>query len=179
MALPFTYSLSGDDVDARTGLATGNRYSVSGLGDLRIEAKGQLKTVGDDDQFVLAALLGGTAPTGKSDSYLGNKGATGRAKLLAALQLGRLRLGGQVGLLLRQTTTTLDAKVGSQLLYGGGASFRVLKGFEVLGEVAARSGLDDFAERWWDQNPVEVDVAARAYPIGMVGITVRRRHGSG
>lgn len=122
VALPFTYSLSGDDVDARTGLATGNRYSVSGLGDLRIEAKGQLKTVGDDDQFVLAALLGGTAPTGKSDSYLGNKGATGRGKLLAALQLGRLRLGGQVGLLLRQTTTTLDAKVGSQLLYGGGAS---------------------------------------------------------
>ncbi len=172
MSLPITFWLDGDDVSSATGLATGSRYSTAGLGDLRIEGKGQLKTVGEDDQFVLAGLVGMTAPTGKSDSYLGNRGpATARAKVLASLQLGRFRVGGQFGFLVRETTTTLGVPVGSQMLYGGAGSVQLLKGFEALVEVAGRSGLADFAERWWDENPFEVDFALRAYPIGMVGIT--------
>ena len=94
LALPLTLSLKGDDIDPSTGLTNGGQFSSSGVGDPRIEAKGQLLTAGSDDQFVLAALLGGTVPIGKKDAYLGNKGATGRAKALATLQLGKVRLGG-------------------------------------------------------------------------------------
>ena len=171
VALPVTLVLNGEEVAAMGNNAAGSRFSATGLGDLRIEAKGVLTTFGEDDQLVLAGLLGGTAPTGKADAYLRNAGPTGRAKLLASLQLGRVRLGGQVGAVLRETVTTLDAKVGSQLLYGGAASVRVLKELEVIGEVVGRSGLNEFTQLWWDQNPVEADVAARFYPIGMVGIT--------
>ena len=68
LALPLTLAINGDEVDANMGLATGDRFSTAGLGDLRIEAKGQLKSFGDDDQLVLAGLVGGTAPTAKSNS---------------------------------------------------------------------------------------------------------------
>ena len=74
-------------------------------------------------------------------------------------------------MLLRRSVTTLDAPVGSQLLYGGAAQVEVLKGFEVLTEVVGRSGLADFGERYWDENPVEADIAARAYPMGMLAVT--------
>ena len=87
------------------------------------------------------------------------------------MQLGRLRLGGNLGLLVRPTATSLDATVGHQLLYGGAGSVQVLKGFEVLAEVSARSGLRDFARRYWDENPVETDIAARLYPTGMLAVT--------
>ena len=171
LSLPVTWRLTGDVVNSTMGLATGDNLAVTGLGDLRIEGKGQIASFGDDDQLVLAGLVGGSLPTGRADSYLRNHGVTGRAKALASLQLGQFRLGGQVGVLLRQSVTTLDAKVGSQLLYGGGAQLQVLKGFEVLGEVVGRSGLSDFSERWWDENPIEADVAARVYPTGMLALT--------
>ena len=171
VSLPVTWLLNGDVVNATMGLATGERLSRTGLGDLRIEGKGQLKTFGDDDQLVLAGLLGASIPTGRSDSYLRNHGPTGRAKALASLQLGRFRLGAQVGVLLRQSVTTLDAQVGSQLLYGGAGQLQILRGFDVLAEVVGRSGLADFGQRYWDENPVEMDVAARAYPMGMLAIT--------
>ncbi len=171
VSLPVTWLLTGDKVDANMGLATGDRLSETGLGDLRIEGKGQLRTFGDDDQLVLGGLLGLSLPTGKSESYLGNHGVTGRAKGLASLQLGRFRIGGHLGVLLRESVTTLDAKVGNQLLYGVAGQMRVLRGFDVLAEVAGRSGFSDFWERYWDENPVEVDFAARAQPMGMLALT--------
>jgi OmpA-OmpF porin, OOP family len=171
VAVPVTLVMRGDGIDGASGLSTGSDLSTAGLGDLRVEVKGQILTAGQDDQFVLGGLIGGTIPTGKKDSYIGEKSATGRAEVLAALTVGRLRLGGEAGALLRKTTETFDAEVGNQLLYGVGASVGLLRGFEVLGELAGRSGFKDFSKRYWDENPLEVDVAARAYPLGMVGIT--------
>ncbi|MEO5767485.1 MAG: thrombospondin type 3 repeat-containing protein [Polyangia bacterium] len=171
LSMPLTLVINGNQVSNDTGLATTDRMSTAGLGDLRVEGKGQLKSFGDDDQLVLAALLGGTVPTAKSNSYLGNRGFTGRAKALASLQLGRFRLGGQLGVLLRESVTTLGAKVGSQLLYGAAGQFEVLHGLDVLGEVVGRSGLADFGSRYWDENPLEADLAARFYPTGMLAVT--------
>lgn len=171
LALPVTWLLTGDVVDERMGLATGETLSKTGLGDLRIEGKGQLASFGPDDQLVVGGLLGVSLPTGASDAYLRNNGVTGRAKALATWQLGRFRLGGQVGALLRKSVTTLDANVGSQLMYGGAGQFQVLKGFDVLGELVGRSGFADFGQRYWDENPVEADLAVRASPMGMLAIT--------
>ncbi len=180
IALPLTFAIRGDEIDPSSGLpyGGGSELSTSGIGDLRFEVKGQILSAGDDDQFILAALLGGTAPTGDSNAYLGERGPTGRLKALASLQLDRLRLGAGVGVLLRESTTTLGAKVGNQLLYGLAASFQALKRLDLLAELSGRSGLGGFGDLafgfnqpWWDENPVEVDVAARAYVTGMLAFT--------
>ena len=179
IALPLTFAIRGDEIDPGTGLPLGggSQLSTSGIGDLRIEAKGQILSAGDDDQFILAGLIGGTAPTGDSNAYLGDKGPTGRARALASLQLDRLRLGAEAGVLLRESTVTLGARVGNQLLYGVGASYQALKRLDVMAELAGRSGLYGFSrlfvgdESWWDENPLEIDVAARAYPTGMLALT--------
>jgi outer membrane protein OmpA-like peptidoglycan-associated protein len=170
ISLPFTALVNGDMINPMTGSRAGT-FSGSGLGDLRLEAKGQLWTAGEDDQLVLGALVGGTLPTGDGTLYLGDRSVTGRVKALASYQLGQFNFAGQAGVLLRQESTTISAKVGSQLLYGGGASYQVMKGFVVLAEVAGRSGLSEFGQRWWDQNPVEADIAARGYPMGMLALT--------
>ena len=171
VAVPFVLAIRGDGISGDTGLTTGNDLSAAGLGDVRVEVKAQLLSAGDDDQFVLGGLVGGTAPTGKKDSYIGERSVTGRGKVLATLALGRLRLGAEAGVLLREKTVTLDASVGNQVLYAGGASLGLLRGFEVIGEVAGRSGFADFTKRYWDENPLEADIAARASPRGMVAIT--------
>lgn len=171
LALPVTLALSGDTIDPSSGMPTGTQSSTRGFGDLRLEAKGQLVTAGPDDQLVMAALIGGSLPTGKESYYLGDRGPTGRAKAIASWQLGRLRLGGELGVLVRQTSTTLAAKVGSQLLYGAAAAFAVSRRVEILGEIVGRSGLSEMFDFWWDQNPVESQLAARVYPINMVAVT--------
>jgi len=171
VGVPVVLAMRGDGINGDSGLTSSDGLSTAGLGDIRVEVKGQLLTAGDDDQFALGAVLGGTAPTGKKDSYIGEKSVTGQAKLMAMFALGRVRLGGEAGVLLREKTQTFDATVGNQVLYGGGASVRLLRGFEVLGEIAGRSGFTDFSKRYWDENPVEADIAARLYPRGMVAIT--------
>jgi len=171
VAVPVTLVMRGDGVDGASGLTTGTDLSTAGLGDLRVEAKGQIATAGADDELVVGALLGGTIPTGKKDAYIGEKSATGRGEVLASLTLGRLRLGGEAGVIVRQAVETFDATIGNQLIYAVGAQVRLLRGFEVLGELTGRSGFKDFSKRYWDQNPLEADIAARAYPRGMIGIT--------
>jgi len=179
LSLPIVLAMRGDGIDGASGLSTGTDLSTGGLGDLRIDIKGQILSAGEDDQFVLAGLIGGTLPTGKKDSYIGERSATGHAKVVGAVTLGRLRLGAGTGVLLREATTSLDANVGNQLLYAGAASFRLMRGFEVLGELAGRSGFKDFGKRYWDENPVEADVAARLYPRGMVAVTAGLGFGLG
>src|SRR3569623_480944 len=171
LGVPVVLAMRGDGGNGDSGLTSDDALSTAGLGDIRVEVKGQILTAGDDDQFALGAVLGGSAPTGKKDAYIGEKRATGRAKVMAQLALGRLRIGGEAGVLLRQTPETFDVTVGNQVLYGLGASVRLLRGFEVLGEVAGRSGITDFTTRCWDENPIEGDLAARLYPRGMVAIT--------
>src|SRR3954469_1142582 len=90
VAVPVTLAMRGDGIDGASGVTTGSDLSTAGLGDLRIEVKGQILTVGEDDQFVLGAVIGGTVPTGKKDAYIGEKSATGRAEVLAALTVGRV-----------------------------------------------------------------------------------------
>ena len=54
IALPFTLYLSGDEVDAM-GLPTGYRLTESGIGDLRVEGKALIATLGEDEEYTRRA----------------------------------------------------------------------------------------------------------------------------
>src|SRR5882672_10226471 len=102
LAVPYTLYLTGDDIDAM-GVGTGGRLHENGLGDIRVEAKGQIATLGDDDEYSFAALAGLSLPTNKAVDrpyYLGDKNVTGRIKGIAMLQLGHVRAAANLGLLL-------------------------------------------------------------------------------
>ena len=172
LALPVSLYLSGQNVSTMTGESDGSTYSSAGLGDLRLEGKGQILTAGSDDQFVLGALLGLTAPTSGGSDFRGEDGFTGRLKALASLQLGRVRLGGNVGGILRKKSTVLSTPVGNQLVYGAAGSVDLVPGVAVLAEVAGRSGFDAFSTFYKDENPVEVDAAGRFEITKMVAMTV-------
>jgi hypothetical protein len=117
-------------------------------------------------------LVGLSAPTSGGSDFRGESGFTGRVKALASVQLGHFRAGGNVGALLRQTSTVLSTPVGSQLLYGAGASFEVRPGMEVLAELGGRSGFRDFGTFYRDENPVEVDAAGRVEVTKMFAATL-------
>ncbi len=170
VAVPFTLSMNGDLVD-QTGMRSSERLEAVGLGDLRLEGKALLATLGEDEELTLGASAGISLPTGRERAYLGDKTVTGRIKALAGFQLGKMRAGGNLGILLRQLSETFSAKIGHQLLYGAAASYQLHKRVEGIIEAFGRSGLTEFADFYWDVNPFEVDVAARVTLTHMWAVT--------
>ena len=83
MALPYTLYLAGDQVDDM-GMPSNFRLKENGIGDVRIEGKMLLATLGEDDEYTVALSAGLSLPTGKSDSrpFLGDKMITGRIKAI-------------------------------------------------------------------------------------------------
>jgi OOP family OmpA-OmpF porin len=191
LALPFTPVLKGDLVDMM-GSPTGQQQTASGIGDLRVEAKAQLATLGPDDQITIGAMAGLTVPTAKlagpslstpvdnaGSYYLGEKNFTGRIKALGGLQLGKLRAAANLGILLRQSSHAAATVVGHQLLYGAAAAYEVRRRIELMIELSGRSGLDNFIEFFRDVNPFEVDAAVRIGVTSMWSITAGGGRGIG
>jgi hypothetical protein len=191
VALPYTPVLKGDVIDM-TGTPTGQDQTARGIGDVRIEAKTQLATLGDDDQLTLGLLAGLTIPTAKlagasldvptgssTAYYLGDKNFTGRIKALAGYQLGRLRAAANLGILLRESSQSFATVMGHQLLYGGAAAYEVRKRVELMVELFGRSGVSDFSKFWSDVNPFEVDGALRVAVTSMWSITAGGGRGFG
>ena len=162
IGVPYTAYLSSDLVDAM-GVPTGARLTENGIGDVRIEGKAQLATLGDDDQYSFAASGGLTLPTGKSDDrpYLGDKSVTGRIKAIGQVSLGHVRAAANLGLLIRGTSYAFATQVGPQLLYGAAASYELDHHVELILEMFGRSDLRQFDKFYTDVNPFEVDLAAR------------------
>jgi hypothetical protein len=191
LALPFTPILQGQLFDA-TGAPTGQNETARGLGDLRIEAKTQLAVFGDDDQYGVGLLAGVSVPTaklggasldvpvgGSGPYYLGDKNFTGRLKAIAGLQIGALRAAVNAGVLLRQSSQSFAAVVGSQALYGAAAAYEVRKRLELMVELFGRSGLSDFTKFWSDVNPFEVDAALRFGVSSMWSVSLGGGRGIG
>jgi OOP family OmpA-OmpF porin len=172
VGLPFTAYLNGDEVDAM-GLPTGARLTESGIGDLRLEAKAHLATLGSEDQYDLAILAGITTPTGHTGgrAYLGDKTVTGRIKAIGTIDFGNLRLGANLGILIRETSESFATDLGPQLLYGAALDFAIDKKTNLILEGAGRSGLNQFTSFYNDVNPFEVDLAARRALTGMWNLT--------
>jgi hypothetical protein len=191
LALPFTPILQGQLFDA-SGAATGQSETARGLGDLRIEAKTQLAVFGADDQYGVGLLAGVSVPTaklggasldvpvgGSTPYYLGDKSFTGRIKAIGGLQIGALHAAVNAGLLLRQSSQSFAAVVGSQVLYGAAAAYEVRKRVELMVELFGRSGLSEFTKFWSDVNPFEVDAALRFGVSSMWSVSLGGGRGIG
>jgi len=90
----------------------------NGLSDLRIVPKLRLGALGP---LAAAVAVPVTIPTGDSRSFLGAGAPTYGPKLLVEAGLGRVRLLGSAGYVVRPERTWLDAKVGSAITYGAAA----------------------------------------------------------
>ncbi len=172
IALPFTLFLSGDVVDGM-GIPTGQRLTETGIGNLRVEGKALIATLGEDDEYTVAVTAGLSLPTGKSDSrpYLSDKTVTGRIKAIGAIDFGKVRAAGNLGILLRETSNNFATELGHQLLYGAAAAYPVDRRVDLMLEVFGRSGLSQFSSFYSDVNPFEADIAARWAVNGMWSIT--------
>ena len=121
ISIPFTLYLAGDEIDAM-GMPRNFRLTESGIGDVRVEGKALLATLGEEEEYTVGLVAGLSLPTGKSDSrpYLGDKNVTGRIKGIFQAELGPVRAAANLGLLFRGTSQSFKTEVGHQLLYGVG-----------------------------------------------------------
>jgi OOP family OmpA-OmpF porin len=180
IALPYTLHLAGDQVDDM-GLPTNFRLKENGIGDLRIEGKMLLATLGEDDEYTVALSAGLSLPTGKSDSrpFLGDRMITGRIKVIGGAELGKLRVGANLGILIRQTSEAFATELGPQLLYGLATAYPASRRLDVMLEAFGRSGLNQFSEFYSDVNPFEVDLSGRFSINGMWSVLAGGGRGFG
>jgi hypothetical protein len=180
IGIPFTLYLAGDEIDGR-GMPNNYRLTESGIGDIRLEGKALLATLGEDEEYTLGLSAGLTLPTGNTGGrpYLGDKTVTGRIKGLAAAELGPMRLGANLGLLIRETSKSFATDMGSQLLYGAAALYPATNKLDLIMELHGRSGLNQFVSFYSDVNPVELDIAGRYAIGGMWNVTAGGGRGFG
>src|SRR5579871_343432 len=182
IGLPFTFYLDGDEVNGM-GMPANLHLRETGIGDLRLEGKAHLATLGADDQYDIGVSAGLTLPTGHSGgrAYLGDKTVTGRIKAIGTIDFGPVRAAGNLGILIRETSNSFATELGPQLLYGAAADYSIDKQTNVILELAGRSGLNQFAQFYSDVNPFEVDLAGRRALNGMWSLTggVGRGFGNG
>jgi OOP family OmpA-OmpF porin len=173
LGVPVTLYLDGDQVDGM-GMPTGVHYTERGIGDIRLEAKAHLATLGADDQFDVALSAGLTVPAGHAThnlDYLGDKTVTGRIKAIGTADLGPVTLGANLGILIRGTSQSFATELGPQILYGAAANFAATPRTGIILEAYGRSGLNQFVQFYNDVNPFEIDLAGRRALNGMWAIT--------
>ena len=180
LAIPFTLYLAGDEIN-EMGMPTGARLTESGIGDLRLEGKALVATMGEDDEYTVAVSAGLSLPTGKDSSrpYLADKTVTGRIKAIGAVDFGKVRAAANLGILLRETSQNYKTELGHQLLYGAAAAYPVDKRVDLMVEMFGRSGLTQFSSFYSDVNPFEADIAARYTVTGMWSVTAGGGRGFG
>jgi OmpA-OmpF porin, OOP family len=180
LAVPFTLYLAGDEVSAM-GLPTGGRFRETGIGDLRVEGKALLATLGEEEEYTIGLSAGLTLPTGDTGDrrYLGDKMITGRIKAIGTAELWKIRAAANLGLLLRQTSHNFATELGHQLLYGAAAAYPVERRVDLIVSMFGRSGLAHFTEFYSDVNPFEVNIAGRWNINAMWSATVGGGRGFG
>jgi OmpA-OmpF porin, OOP family len=151
VAVPVTFYMKGTDYSTVNGQPNGD-LSAAGLGDLRIEAKAQVATFGDD-AFAFALLPGGTIPTGDGSKFLGDKSATGRLRAILEYGSESFRTALMTGFVGRAKTESFNTHLGSQFLYGLAAEYKPHKDLALLAEFAGRVGSTTYV----DVNPAEID----------------------
>ena len=126
IGIPFTFYLDGDEVNAM-GMPANLHLVESGIGDIRLQGKAHLATLGSEDQYDLGLSAGLTLPTGHTGgrAYLGDKTVTGRIVAIGTIDFGPVRAGGNLGILIRETSSSFATDLGPQLLYGAAADYSI------------------------------------------------------
>lgn len=115
--------------DARAGEFGGLRS-----GDLALRLKGTiLSSEAEDNDFGLAFALEGRLPTGDASTFVGDTTPVLTPKLIADLELGPVFLAANFGAALRSTEQVRNIELGSELVYGVGAEWRIMQGMVALG----------------------------------------------
>src|SRR6185312_5218601 len=79
IGIPFTFYLDGDEVNGM-GMPANLHLRETGIGDLRLQGKAHIATLGDEDQYDVGVSAELGLPTGHTGgrAYLGDKTVTGR-----------------------------------------------------------------------------------------------------
>ena len=122
------------------------RASGGGVGDLALGAR--VRIVGEEDDFFALALQAALiAPTARGRSYRGEEGVAVEPLLVAELRPRHVRLTANLGTLVRREQQLLDARIGSELLFGVGAGIPVHRMVELIAELWGGLSYGAFAER--------------------------------
>ncbi|MCP4445528.1 MAG: hypothetical protein GY811_09325 [Myxococcales bacterium] len=161
VSLPLVFSMRGDGLDPVSGNMASSGLKASGLGDLRVEGKGRIIRNGNLGAAWVAGL---TVPTsfGKGgNDFLGDDLPAARGGLAAHYDAadGMLRVGANVGVVLRKPRQIYASEVGQQLTYGAGAAFHFAEDFSLIGEAFGRTALTAIE---LDASPLEVGGGMRA-----------------
>ncbi len=170
VSLPLTISMSGDGLDPATGGMAEGGFQASGFGDLRLAAKGKLM----DSGAIRSAWFGGlTIPTSfgsEGSNFLGDDLPAGFGGVAAhwVSDDSKLRVGGNVGVLIRKPREIYASEVGQQLTYGVGGAYDLTKDFRVITELFGRNDLTSID---LDASPLEVAGGLRAQATRSLSVT--------
>jgi OmpA-OmpF porin, OOP family len=160
VSLPVVLSMTGEGLDPTTAMAAPEGLAVSGLGDLRVEAKRRLWRRGD---LRVSGIAGLTLPSsfGSGGSkFLGDDLPSLRGRIAVQWSHGRIAVGGNAGLLLRKPREIYATEIGQQAIWAAGASLRITERFFVVGESFGRTGLFKIG---LDRSPLEVEGGLRVF----------------
>jgi len=165
--LPIVFALSGDGLMPETGGPSPMGLSVTGLGDLVLEAKVRMLRT---RALRLGAIGGVSLPTSIGSGgaqFIGDDLPTVRGKLVLQADAGRLSFGANAGFILRKPRTIYDSTIGQQLVWGVAAAARVTERISLIVEGYGRAGLPSLA---LDASPLEVEGGVRLYATGAVAV---------
>jgi len=158
-SIPMILSMSGEGLEPATA-RPGDSLQVSGLGDMRLEAKYQAY---EREGLLVAALGGFTVPTSVGSGggdFLGDNLPT--ARLRAAVQWSNpqdnLTVGANVGAIFRKPREIYSSTVGQQLTYGVGAAAKANERVSIIAEMFGRTGMAEFD---LSKSPLEVNGGVR------------------
>ncbi len=171
-SLPLIFSLSGEGLNPNTGMPDANGVSVTGLGDLRAEAKYRLWQ-NTNRELRLAGIGGITLPTSvgsDGSKFIGDNLPTLNGSAALTWSRGKVALGLNAGFILRKPRKIYESTVGQQLTFGAAAAVGITNTFTVIGEFFGRGGLESsFA---LDESPMEAVGGLRLVTAKSVAITV-------
>ncbi len=159
-SLPMVFTMSGDGLDPATAGTAADGLSVSGIGDMRLEAKYAFLRRNNLHLAGIGAMTVPTSVGSGGSKYLGDDLPSVRGRIAAQWgdPAGKLTLGANAGLILRKPREIYSSTVGQQISYGGAAAFKVTPRFAMIGEVFGRAGLGGLD---LDNSPLEVAGAVR------------------
>jgi len=161
VSLPLVFSMRGDGLDPSSGNMASGGLQATGLGDLRLEAKGRILR---SSNMGAAWMAGVTVPTSfgaGGNDYLGDDLPSARGGVATHYDIANdlIRVGANVGVVLRKPRQIYASEVGQQLTYGAGAALNITEDFAVIGEAFGRTALTAIE---LDASPLEVGAGMRA-----------------
>ncbi|MCA9547282.1 MAG: transporter, partial [Myxococcales bacterium] len=180
VGLPVHLYAGGDAVAAVQG-----ELDRAGLGDLRLNGRYGLGDVPFVEGLRAATLLDLTVPFGAAGDYLGAGNVTLHPALALEYELdGRVRLGTNLGWLLRQEMEFEGVKHGHQFTWAVAGGYALDDQLEVIAELFGRVNADWAVDASAATTPAELDVGARYTPWpghhlnGLVGVGVNQGVGA-